>query len=300
MPLAYQVVAFNLLVPPDCRLLGGWKISTGGFAILPLPIGTDLENIIHHRCNELSEEDRNYPTFTSDSDILPVLLADKRLVALEAFEGPFRPALYNRANCHVWWNGWSFWEVTAALRAGLPVPVPHDFMAPRASSVPTRAASISSSRSVTSRRPSSEGMSFHALVAEVKQEAALGSSPGVKVEVKQEVPLPEVKVEVPEVKVEVKDEPPSPPHGQPPTSRSPKRAGMEATPPAPPPSPPPPEPWRAEYAVPAMYRHRNDEEWVGYTADVHLSATAAGIVIIDDDKDTDSDASADVKGKAAL
>jgi hypothetical protein len=36
---------------------------------------------------------------------------------------------------------------------------------------------------------------------EVKQEAASRSAPRVKVEVNQEAPLPEVKVEVPEVKV---------------------------------------------------------------------------------------------------
>jgi hypothetical protein len=114
----------------------------------------------------------------------------------------------------------------------------------------------------------------------------------VKVEVKQEAPPPEVKVEVPEVKVEVKDEPPSPPHGQPPTSRAPKWARTEAT--------PPPEPWRDEFAVPAMYRRPDDGEWVGYNAVVHLSEAVAGIVVIDDDKGADGGASADVKGKAPL
>jgi hypothetical protein len=102
VPLAYQVAAFNLLVPPDCRLPGGWKISTGGLAIPPLPVGADLENIIHRRHNELSEEDRNDPTFAPDSDIWPSLLAHKRLVALQVFEGPVRPALYNRAGHHTW------------------------------------------------------------------------------------------------------------------------------------------------------------------------------------------------------
>jgi hypothetical protein len=148
---------------------------------------------------------------------------------------------------------------------------------------------------------------------EVKQEAAPGVAPGVKVEVKQEAPLPkvkveveqevlplEVKVEVPKVKVEVKDKPSSPSHGQPPSIRALKRARMEATPPAPPPSPPPPEPWRAVYAIPAMYRCLDDREWAGYNTDVRLSSAAAGIIVINDDKDADGGANADVKGKATL
>jgi hypothetical protein len=69
VPLAYQVVVFDLLIPPDCRLLEGWKISAGGRAIPPLPVGADLENVIHRRRNELSEEDRNNPKFVADSDI---------------------------------------------------------------------------------------------------------------------------------------------------------------------------------------------------------------------------------------
>jgi hypothetical protein len=63
------VAVFNLLVPPGCRLHGGWKISAGGVAIPPLPVSTNLENIIHHRCNELSKEDHNDSTFAPDSDI---------------------------------------------------------------------------------------------------------------------------------------------------------------------------------------------------------------------------------------
>jgi hypothetical protein len=85
-------VVFNLLVLLDCRLPGGWKISTAERTIPPLTVSTDLENIIHHHRNELSEEDRNDPTFVADSDIWPVLCADERLVALEVFEGPVRPA----------------------------------------------------------------------------------------------------------------------------------------------------------------------------------------------------------------
>jgi hypothetical protein len=65
VPRVYHVVAFNLLVPPDYRLPGGWKISIGGLAIPPLPVGTDLENIIHHRRNKLSEEDAKTPTLWS-------------------------------------------------------------------------------------------------------------------------------------------------------------------------------------------------------------------------------------------
>jgi hypothetical protein len=87
VPLAYEVAAFNLLVPPNCRLPKGWKISAVGHAIPPLPVGADLENIIHHRRNELLEEDCNDPNFAADSNLL---LADERLAALEAFEGPIR------------------------------------------------------------------------------------------------------------------------------------------------------------------------------------------------------------------
>jgi hypothetical protein len=85
VPLTYQVEAFHLLVPPDSRLPGGWKTSASGQAIPPLPVGADLENVIHHRCDKLSEEDRNNPNFTIDFDLWPALLADERLAALEAF-----------------------------------------------------------------------------------------------------------------------------------------------------------------------------------------------------------------------
>jgi hypothetical protein len=49
-----------------------------------------------------------------------------------------------------------------------------------------------------------------------------------------------------------------------------------------------------------MYRRPNDGEWVGYNAVVHLSETAAGIIVIDDDKGADGGSSTDVKGKAPL
>jgi hypothetical protein len=67
--LTYQVAVFDLLMPPYCCLFGGWKINTGGRAIPPLPVGADLENVIHRRRNELSEEDHNDPNFTVDSDL---------------------------------------------------------------------------------------------------------------------------------------------------------------------------------------------------------------------------------------
>jgi hypothetical protein len=86
--LAYDVAAFDLLVPPDCRLLGGWKISASGLAIPPLLVGIDLENIIHRHRNELSEEDHNDPNFAADSDLWPAILADECLAALEAFRAP--------------------------------------------------------------------------------------------------------------------------------------------------------------------------------------------------------------------
>jgi hypothetical protein len=124
VPIAYQVAAFSMLVSPDCRLPRGWKISTSRLAILPLPLSANLKNVIHRRHNELLEEDRNDPTFASDSDIWPALLAVERLVALKAFEGPVRLSLYNRAGRHAWWNSRSFWEVTAALCAVLQVPAP--------------------------------------------------------------------------------------------------------------------------------------------------------------------------------
>jgi hypothetical protein len=114
----------------------------------------------------------------ADSDLWPAHLAKEQLAALDAFEGPIRPALYNSARCHAWWNGQSFWEVTTALRAGLLVPAPRDFTVPRVSSAPTRAALRSSSRSVTSRRSSSSGVSFRGPAAEVKQVATPGLAPG--------------------------------------------------------------------------------------------------------------------------
>jgi hypothetical protein len=49
-----------------------------------------------------------------------------------------------------------------------------------------------------------------------------------------------------------------------------------------------------------MYRCPDDGEWAGYNAAIHLSALAAGIIIIDDDEDADGGACADVKGKAPL
>jgi hypothetical protein len=261
-----------------------------------LSVGANLENVIHRCRNELSEEDRNDPNFAADSNLWPALLADEILAALEAFEGPIHPVLYNRVGRHAWWNGRSFWEVIAAFRAGLQVPAPRDFSASRASSTSTRAASSSSSRSTTLRRHSSvgvAGVSFRAPTMEVKQEAAPGSALGVKVEVKQEAP-PEVKVEVkvemPKVKVEVKDEPPSPPRGHPPTSRASKRVRTEATTPAPPPSPPspsPPEPWRVMFTVPLMYRCPDDGMWAGYNAVVRLSAAKAGIIIINNNDEDD-------------
>jgi hypothetical protein len=67
--MPYQVVAFNLLVSSDSRVLEGWKISTGGLAIPPLPVGANLENVIHRCHNELLEEDRNDPNFMADSDL---------------------------------------------------------------------------------------------------------------------------------------------------------------------------------------------------------------------------------------
>jgi hypothetical protein len=54
------------------------------------------------------------------------------------------------------------------------VPAPRDFSAPRASSVPTRAASSLSSRSATSRHPSYAavvGVSFRAPATEVREHA---------------------------------------------------------------------------------------------------------------------------------
>jgi hypothetical protein len=67
--LAYQVAAFDLLVPSDCRLPGCWKISDGGCAIPPPPVDANLQNVIHQRRNELSEEDRNEPNFVANSDL---------------------------------------------------------------------------------------------------------------------------------------------------------------------------------------------------------------------------------------
>jgi hypothetical protein len=200
-PLAYQVAAFNLLVPLGCRLPGGWMISADGLAIPPLPVGADLENVVHHRRNKLSEEFRNDPTFAPNSDIT-ALLADERLVGLEGFEGPVRPPF------------------TIGLAATLGGTAGASGRSP-----PPSAQASWCLRHATSRRqehlctdkggidivlkvcdlaPSFAGMSFSVPAVEVKQEAAPGSAPGVKVEVNQEAPSPEVKVEVPEVKVEVR------------------------------------------------------------------------------------------------
>jgi hypothetical protein len=301
VPLAYQVAAFNLLVLPDCRLPGGWKISIGGLAIPPLPVGTDLENVIHRRRNKLLEEDRSDPNFTAESDLYPALLAKEWLAAIDTFESPIRlplqqgrlPRLVERLKllgghrCPPRRPPSAFAmrlhgaeSVFCADKGGIDVVLKIGDLVPPL---------LCWREFPHSGRGSQAGGSTR-------------SAPGVKVEVKQEPP--EVKVEVPEVKVEVKDEPPSRPHAQPPTSHAPKRARMEATPTAPPPSPPPPEPWRAEFAVPLMYRRPDDGEWAGYNTAVRLSAAAAGIVVIDDDEDADGGRSrgvgTDVKGKAPL
>jgi hypothetical protein len=111
----------------------------------------------------------------------------------------------------------------------------------------------------------------------------------------------EVKDEVaPKVRVVEKDEPPSPPRGQLPTSRASKRARTEATPLSPLPSPPLLEPRRAAFSVPPMYRRPSNGEWAGYNTVVHVSAAEAGIIVIDNDEDADGGASADAKGKAPL
>jgi hypothetical protein len=42
IPSAYELACSGLLVPPDCRLPGGWKISASEYAIPPLPVSVDL------------------------------------------------------------------------------------------------------------------------------------------------------------------------------------------------------------------------------------------------------------------
>jgi hypothetical protein len=60
---------------------------------------------ICHYCGELSEEDRNDPSFTVDSEHLPALRTNEWLAAINAFEGPIYPMLFNRGVRHAWWAG---------------------------------------------------------------------------------------------------------------------------------------------------------------------------------------------------
>jgi hypothetical protein len=57
---------------------------------------------IYHYCGELLEEDRNNPSFTVDSDHLPALRTNEWLAAIDTFEGPIYPVLFNRGVRHAW------------------------------------------------------------------------------------------------------------------------------------------------------------------------------------------------------
>jgi hypothetical protein len=129
VPGAYELAAFRLLVPSDCRVPRGWKISAGGYAIPLLPVSIDLESAIRRRHDELLEEDHLDPNFPDDFEIWLAILSDERLAASDAFEGPVHTVLYNWVGRHAWWNGRSYREVTTALRAGCQVPVSCDFSA---------------------------------------------------------------------------------------------------------------------------------------------------------------------------
>jgi hypothetical protein len=85
----------------------------GEYAIPPLPVGVDLKNVISSHRDEFSEEDPLDPNLANDSEIWLAILSDERLAAINAFEGPVRPALYNRVGRHAWWNGRNYWEVIA-------------------------------------------------------------------------------------------------------------------------------------------------------------------------------------------
>jgi hypothetical protein len=101
-----------------------WKVNASGYAIPPLPTGPNLKLYIHRHRDELPEEDRNDPTLMAKFELWLDLLANKRQAAIDAYEGPICPALFNRTNRHAWWEGRNYWEDIANLRVALPPPTP--------------------------------------------------------------------------------------------------------------------------------------------------------------------------------
>jgi hypothetical protein len=69
MSLTYELATFRPLVLPDYRLLGGWKINAGGYAIPTLPVGPDLKMHVRRCDDKLSEEDSNDLSFAVDSEL---------------------------------------------------------------------------------------------------------------------------------------------------------------------------------------------------------------------------------------
>jgi hypothetical protein len=45
----YELTRSGFMVPPDCRLPGGWNISADGFPVPPLPRGKELAQLIEAR-----------------------------------------------------------------------------------------------------------------------------------------------------------------------------------------------------------------------------------------------------------
>jgi hypothetical protein len=78
-------------VPPDTWLPGGRKISVEGHPVLWLSTGKDLAQLIDARQQDVSEEDRDDPSFAPRSEIWNVMLVDERQVRVNAYEGPMHP-----------------------------------------------------------------------------------------------------------------------------------------------------------------------------------------------------------------
>jgi hypothetical protein len=62
-------------------------------------------HLIHERHDALSEEDHNDLSFTANSNLLKLMLANERQARVDAFEGPVRPSQFNKAGRHTWWGG---------------------------------------------------------------------------------------------------------------------------------------------------------------------------------------------------
>ncbi|KAM0878675.1 hypothetical protein ACQ4PT_034720 [Festuca glaucescens] len=94
----------GLLVPPDWRLPSGWKISAGGYAVPPLPVGRAYDEYVTWRWSELTPEARADPTWAEDSQMWGPIFAAERDAAITATYGPYGDP-YNRYGRRNWWRG---------------------------------------------------------------------------------------------------------------------------------------------------------------------------------------------------